>query len=149
VNGVLKVLIAEDDLMIADMIEASLMDAGYQVTGIARTVAEGVALGRENRPDLAVIDMRLANEELGTDIAAQLLDGPRIGILYASGNIHQVIRLADHDACIAKPYRTNDLLQALRIVEQIIGNTTPSLPFPHGFHLLSGRKSQVEEQSYA
>jgi DNA-binding response OmpR family regulator len=149
VNGVLKVLIAEDDLMIADMIEASLMEAGYQVTGIARTVAEGVALGHQNRPDLAVIDMRLANEELGTDIAAQLLGGPRVGILYASGNINQVIRLADRDACIAKPYRTNDLLQALRIVEQIVGNTIPSPPFPRGFHLLSGKKSQLEEQSHA
>ena len=132
----IKVLIAEDDLMIADLIEASLLESGYEVTGIARSVAEGVTLGRENRPDFAILDMRLADNGLGTEIEAQLRDGPRIGILYASGNINQVIRLADHDACIAKPYPTRDLMTALKIVEQIVGGGGVSLPFPRGFQLL-------------
>ena len=35
---VLKSLIAEDDLMIADMVKMLLVDAGYEVCGIARTV---------------------------------------------------------------------------------------------------------------
>jgi DNA-binding response OmpR family regulator len=46
---VLKVLVAEDDLTMADMIEACLTANGYQVTGIACTVAKAVALGR-NEP---------------------------------------------------------------------------------------------------
>jgi DNA-binding response OmpR family regulator len=146
-GAVFKVLIAEDDLMIADMIEASLLANGYEVSGIARTVAEGVLLGCENRPKLAIINMRLADDGLGTDIAAQLHDGPRIGYLYASGNINQVIRLADGDACIAKPYHTKDLLDALKIVEQIVdnGNGVASQPFPRGFHLLGNKKSLAEE----
>jgi len=41
---VLKVLIAEDDLMIADLAEEILVDHGYQVCGIARTVSEAVTL---------------------------------------------------------------------------------------------------------
>jgi DNA-binding response OmpR family regulator len=144
-----KVLIAEDDLMIADMIEASLLENGYEVTGIARTVAEGVMLGRENRPDFAILDMRLADDGLGTEIEAQLRDGPRIGILYASGNINHVIRLADHDACIAKPYPTRDLLNALKIVEQIVGDGIVSLPFPRGFQLLGRGRVPVRELSHA
>jgi DNA-binding response OmpR family regulator len=149
VKSVLKVLIAEDDLMIADMIESSLVADGYEVTGIARTVAEGVALGRANRPDLAILDMRLADDGLGTEIAAQLKDGPRIGILYASGNINQVRELAEGDACIAKPYPTADLLRALRIIEQIVSDRGASPPFPRGFHLLSGKKFPVEETPHA
>ena len=39
-----SVLIAEDDLMIADLAEEILIDAGYEVCGIARTVAAAVAL---------------------------------------------------------------------------------------------------------
>ena len=66
-----KVLIAEDDLMIADMIEEVLLDAGYEVCGIARTVAEAVALGHRHRPDLAIIDMRLADNGIGTDIVVE------------------------------------------------------------------------------
>jgi response regulator of citrate/malate metabolism len=68
----LKVLIAEDDLMIADMAEEILVSNGYEVCGIARTVAEAVALGRDNLPDLAILDMRLADGGLGTQIAAEL-----------------------------------------------------------------------------
>jgi DNA-binding response OmpR family regulator len=138
---VLKVLIAEDDLMIADTIEDVLISAGYEVCGIGRTVPEAVTLARIHRPDLAIIDMRLADGGLGTQIVAQLHGGPRIGVLYASGNVNQVIELADGDACIAKPYHTRELLAALRIVKQIVGNGFAPLPFPPGFHLLDANKS--------
>ncbi|MGA2258611.1 MAG: response regulator [Thermoguttaceae bacterium] len=73
----LKVLIAEDDLMIADMSEEILVDAGYEVCGIARTVSEAVALGRVHKPDLALIDHRLADGGLGSEVAARLRSAPR------------------------------------------------------------------------
>jgi DNA-binding response OmpR family regulator len=136
----LKVLIAEDDLMIADMIEASLTECGYQVSGIARTVAEGVALGLEERPDLAIIDIRLADGGIGTEIVAQLQNGPRIGVLYASGNIGQITTLSRGDACIAKPYHTKDLVRALKIVERMVSNGVVSPPFPPGFRLLNANQ---------
>jgi len=44
-SGMLKILIAEDDFMIADAAEEVLLGWGYEVCGIARTVADGVALG--------------------------------------------------------------------------------------------------------
>jgi DNA-binding response OmpR family regulator len=147
---VLKVLIVEDDFMIADMIEEVVMSNGYEVSGIASTVSEAVALGRAHRPDLAIIDMRLADGRLGTEIVSLLHDGPRIGILYASGNINQVIEMADRDACIAKPYRMADLLQALDIVAAIaIHGIVGTLPFPPGFHLLSANKSPIGGRSNA
>jgi ActR/RegA family two-component response regulator len=136
-GAVLYVLIAEDDLMIADLIEDCLINAGYKVCGIARTVTEGIALAQLQRPDLAIIDMRLADGGLGTEIVTGLHAGPRIGILYASGNINQVIELADGDACIAKPYHTKDILRALRLVEQILEDGIVAPPYPPGFHLLA------------
>jgi DNA-binding response OmpR family regulator len=135
----LKVMIAEDDLMIADMIEESLIDAGYESCGIARTVTEGVALGWLHRPDLAIIDMRLADGGLGTDIVAELA-GLRIGILYASGNVEQVTRLANGGCYIAKPYEIKSLLCALDIVAGVaITGVVPTPPFPHGFSLLEDK----------
>jgi DNA-binding response OmpR family regulator len=143
---VLKVLIAEDDLMIADMVEEVLVGNGYAVCGIARTVADAVALGRRNRPELAIIDMRLADGGLGTEIAAQLRPLFRLGVLYASGNIELVMRTAaDGDACIAKPYRFPDLLRSLEIVTDIVATGVASPPFPRGFHLLpSANPSRLE-----
>jgi CheY-like chemotaxis protein len=133
----LKVLIAEDDLMVADMAEEVLVEGGYEVCGIARTVAEGVALGRLHKPDLALLDLRLSDGGLGTEIAAQLAAFGRIGVLYATGNaLHAMQNASDGDACIAKPYGSDDLVRALEIVAEIVATGTASHPFPRGFELL-------------
>jgi DNA-binding response OmpR family regulator len=133
-----KVLIAEDDLMIADMLEEILDKAGYEVCGIARTVAEAVALGRRHRPDFAVIDMRLADNGVGTEIAAELSTLGRIGVLYATGNMSKVfLTPIDGDACLSKPYRSIDLVRALEIVADIVATGKTFRPFPHGFQVLS------------
>jgi DNA-binding response OmpR family regulator len=133
-----SVLIAEDDLMIADMVEEMLVKAGYEVCGIARTVAKAVDLAWYYRPDLAVIDLRLAEGGLGTEIAAQLSDLMQLGILYASGNmLNTVLTTIDGHACIAKPYRSVDLLRGLEIVTELVATGTALPPFPHGFRVLS------------
>jgi CheY-like chemotaxis protein len=134
---VLKVLIAEDDLMIADLADEILVGGGYQVCGIARTVAEAVALAQHHKPDLALLDLRLADGGLGTEIAAQLLPLGRLGVLYASGNISQVVlTTADGDACLSKPYSSADLLRGLEIVTEIVATSKALPPFPRGFHVL-------------
>jgi CheY-like chemotaxis protein len=134
---VLKVLIAEDDLMIADLAEEILVAAGYEVCGIARTVAAAVALAQIHKPDLAVLDLRLADGGLGTEIAAQLLPLGRLGVLYATGNISQVVlTTADGDGCLSKPYSTADLLRSLEIVAEIVATGKALPPFPKGFQVL-------------
>jgi DNA-binding response OmpR family regulator len=132
-----KVLIAEDDLMIADMVEDTLLGNGYEVCGIARTVDAAVALSRLHKPDFAIIDLRLADGRLGTEIIAQLSATDRPGVLYATGNIAQVVlTAADGDACLVKPYRSADLLRGLQIVADIVTTGTASPPFPHGLQVL-------------
>jgi DNA-binding response OmpR family regulator len=131
----LKVLIVEDDLMLADFAEEILIERGYEVSGIARTVDDAVALVRHSRPDLVILDLRLADGGLGTEFAAQLPSVGRPGILYVTGNMSQVA-LTDGDACLAKPYRSADLLRGLEIVAEIVATGKAQPPFPRGFHLL-------------
>jgi CheY-like chemotaxis protein len=134
---VLKVLIAEDHLMIADIAEEILIEHGYEVCGIARTVAEAVALAQHHKPDLAILDLRLADGDLGTEIAAQLLPLGRFGVLYATGNISQVaLTTSDGDACLSKPYTSADLLRGLEIVAEIVATGKALPPFPKGFQIL-------------
>jgi two-component system, response regulator PdtaR len=133
----LKVLIAEDDLMIADGAQEVLVECGYEVCGIARTVAEGVALGLRHKPDLALIDLRLADGGLGTEIATRLGPFGRLGVLYATGNVSHLTRsAANGDACLAKPYSAADLQRGMEIVAGIVANGTASPPFPRGFQVL-------------
>ncbi len=142
----LKVLIAEDDLMIADMAETMLLDHGYEVCGIARTVAEAVALGRCHKPDLAVLDLRLADGGVGTEIVAGLGDRGRLGVLYASGNISNVkLTAADGHACITKPYSSSDLIRSLEIVAGIVATGVASPPFPRGLQVLTPAPAKPED----
>lgn len=133
----LKVLIAEDNLMIADLTEEFLVEHGYEVCGIARTVDEAVALARLHDPDLAVIDQRLADGGLGTDVAGQLDASSHLGLLYASGNAPSVMRVATSGhACLTKPYRSQDLLRSLEIVAEMVATGKATPPFPRGFQVL-------------
>jgi CheY-like chemotaxis protein len=142
----LKVLIVEDDFMIADAAEEALTGWGYQVCGIARTVAQAVSLGRLHRPDLAVIDLRLAEGGLGTEVAAQLGALGRLGVLYATGNSAKLmLSAADGDACLSKPYTSAALVRSLEIVAGLVASGTTSEPFPPGFQLLRTRDVPLKE----
>jgi CheY-like chemotaxis protein len=142
----LKVLIAEDDLMIADRAEDVLVACGYEVCGIARTVAEGVALGLRHKPDLALIDLRLADGGLGTEIATRLGPFGRLGVLYATGNVSHLTRsAADGDACLVKPYSAADLQRGMEIVAGMVATGTASPPFPRGFQVLPAPPAARQE----
>jgi DNA-binding response OmpR family regulator len=130
-----RVLIVEDDFMLADFAEEILVENGYEVSGIARTVAEAVALAQRSRPDLVMLDLRLADGGLGTDVAAQVLPLGRPGVLYVTGNVSQVALICG-DACLAKPYRSVDLIRGLEIVAEIVATGKAQPPFPQGFKLL-------------
>jgi DNA-binding response OmpR family regulator len=145
----LKVLIAEDDLMIADTAEEILVECGYEVCGIARTVAEGVALGLRHKPDLALIDLRLADGGFGTEIATQLGAVGRLGVLYATGNVsHVMLNAANGDACLAKPYSAADLQRGMEIVAGMVATGSASPPFPRGFQVLPEPTAAQRESKY-
>jgi DNA-binding response OmpR family regulator len=134
---VTKILIAEDDLMIADFLEEILIDAGYTVCGIATTVAEAVKLGNEHHPGLAILDLRLKNGDLGTKIVPLLTECDRVGVLYATGNDNVDLTQANGDICIRKPYQARELLRALRMVQQIVAGCAITPPLPVNIRLLA------------
>jgi len=132
-----SILIAEDDLLIADMAEELLVQHGYVVCGIGRNVTDSLALAQRHQPDLAILDVRLADGDLGTEIAGKLAGKQRLGILYVAGDITSVMLGNVHGhACLAKPYRPHDLLRSLEIVAEMIVTGEASAPFPPRFRIL-------------
>jgi two-component system, response regulator PdtaR len=132
-----KVLIAEDDFLIADMLQEAATQEGYDVCGIATEPSEVIALGEQHKPDLAVIDVRLARGSDGIQAAIELASRLRVGILYATGNCHVITDNPPPvgEACVDKPFTMRDILQALKLVEQIVqGHVPPSVP--RNVHLL-------------
>jgi len=134
----LKVLIAEDEVMIADLLEETLTASDYEVCGTARTVDEAVALAELHKPDLAVLDVRLARGDRGPEIARRLSAMTNLGILYATGDDarRSTLTSADGSAAIAKPYMVEDVPHALAIVREMMTLGTATPPFPPGFRVL-------------
>lgn len=79
-----RVLVIEDEAIIAMDIVAIVTEVGHRVTGIARTRADAVKLASGDRPDLILADIQLADNSSGidavNDILAQFDDIPVIFI---------------------------------------------------------------------
>lgn len=79
-----KVMVIEDEAIIAMDIVDIVSDVGHRVTGIARTRKEAVELASRDKPDLILSDIQLADDSSGVDavndILAQFSDIPVIFI---------------------------------------------------------------------
>jgi CheY-like chemotaxis protein len=98
-----RILIVEDDYLIAMQTEAALTAAGFNVVGTATTAEEAVALAGDERPFLAVMDIRLASRRDGIDAARELFHDLGIRCIFATA----------HDAplgWLAKPYTMSTLV---------------------------------------
>jgi DNA-directed RNA polymerase specialized sigma24 family protein len=73
-----KVMIIEDEALIALDLRTIVEDMGHEVAGVARTVDEAIALGRTANPDLILSDIQLADGSCGIDAVNVLLE--RLGI---------------------------------------------------------------------
>jgi DNA-binding response OmpR family regulator len=132
-----KVLIVEDDFMIADCLEEILLEGGYEVCGIAGNVADALALAELEHPDFGIIDIHLGNGRSGTEVAVAIRRRGPFGVLYATGNPHHpALDLAEGEGCISKPYTAHAILAALVVVSDAMARMALPRALPKGFRLL-------------
>lgn len=103
-----SVLIVEDDVLIASQMEAALSEAGFDVLGPVATGEEAMAIAASERPDLAVVDLRLAGNRDGVDTALELLRSHGIRCIFATAysdpEAHARAKPADPLGWLHKPY---------------------------------------------
>ncbi len=68
-----RVLIIEDEPLIAMDLETIVRDQGHEVTGVAVTRDEAVALAMDDRPGLVLADIQLADDSSGIDAVKDIL----------------------------------------------------------------------------
>ena len=68
-----RVMIIEDEAIIAMDIHSIVSEMGHEITGIARTRGAALELGAKNRPDLILADIQLADNSSGIDAVNDLL----------------------------------------------------------------------------
>lgn len=69
-----KVMIIEDEAIIAIELEGLVTEMGHSVTGVARTYQSAMALAEDQRPDLILADIQLADQSSGIDVVNDVTD---------------------------------------------------------------------------
>lgn len=77
-----RVLIIEDEPLIALDIETLVKDLGHEVVGIARTQKEAVGLARSERAGLVLADVHLADGSSGIDAVADILGEYDVPVIF-------------------------------------------------------------------
>ena len=112
----MRILIAEDETIIRLDLRALLEKAGLEVCAEARDGEEAVALARSERPDLAIMDVKMPRLD-GIEAARRILDERPIPIvmLTAYGQDELVSRAVEAGifGYLVKPFRETDLLPAI------------------------------------
>lgn len=112
-----RVLVVEDDFLIAMQTEVALTAAGFEVVGPATTAEEAVALAGETQPALAVMDIRLASQRDGIDAARQIYQEFAIRCIFATAHddAHTRGRAEPYDPLgwLPKPYTMASLVAAV------------------------------------
>jgi DNA-directed RNA polymerase specialized sigma24 family protein/CheY-like chemotaxis protein len=68
-----RVLIVEDEAMIALDLKALVNELGHTVVGIATTRDDAIRMARQHRPELVLTDIKLADGSSGVDAAVGIL----------------------------------------------------------------------------
>jgi two-component system, response regulator PdtaR len=113
----LKILIVEDEPLLAATVKHLIeLNPCRQVTGIAEDLTAALRSVDERRPDLALVDLKLARGSTGYSVAVKLGE---IGIpcLFTTGNVPSFAMPELALGCLSKPFDEEDLVQALKAVE--------------------------------
>lgn len=124
----MKILIVEDEFMVAMTLKALIQRLGYEVVGIADDVASAKGQAEQTAPQLAFVDIQLARGSSGIDAAAELT---KLGVvcIFMTGNAPDGSKPELAIGCLSKPFSDKVLAAALRIGKAVIeGATLPEPP---------------------
>ena len=112
------IMIVEDDFLIASEVEGALIEAGYEVVGIAASAEEALALAAARRPLLAVMDIRLVGPRDGIDVALELFGTHGVRCIFATAHQNPETRRRADPAnplgWVPKPYSMASLIEVVR-----------------------------------
>lgn len=108
-----KILIVEDEQVVAMDVESQLTELGYEVVGVATTGGEAMDLVEETRPDLVLMDIQLHRSVDGIEVARRMLDRWQIQVVfvtaYTKREVTAHVEATERYGYLTKPYTTKDL----------------------------------------
>ena len=120
-----RVLVADDEHLVAMGLVSMLEEMGHQVVGVAADGETAVELARRHRPDLALLDIRMPKIN-GIDVALLLFEEMAIPsvIISAYSDDEHLAQMQSHGASsgiygyVLKPVSADELRVTIRVVRQ-------------------------------
>jgi two-component system, response regulator PdtaR len=117
-NTTPRILIVEDQYFVAVDCELHLRSAGFECVGLATTAAGALDLAERERPDLIIMDVRLASRADGVEAAIVIFERLGIRCIFASAHADETTRRdaarAQPLAWVDKPYAPAALLGTIK-----------------------------------
>lgn len=109
----IKILVVEDEFLIAMLLSKALMVAGYDICGPVATAQEAIEAANKNKPNLVLMDIRLAGPTDGIEAAEEIISSCQIPVIFITGYNNDEIsgraRKLNPLACLTKPVTVKDL----------------------------------------
>ncbi len=134
----MRILIVEDEALIAMALADSLEGGGHEVLGPAATMAEALALcDGAPPPELALLDVNLRDGGSGVDVARALLERWGVLSIFASGQAMEARRARDVAlGYVRKPYEARTVLLSIEVARAVMEGAEPGA-VPVSFELFS------------
>ncbi len=119
----IKILIVEDEVIIAESLKLDLEDQGLNVVGCASSSKETFRLIEEEDPDLLLLDIYLNDENDGIEIArkAQKLNS-RINVIFVTGYAYathsEQLDGIKYLTFLEKPVNVKQLIKAIELYDK-------------------------------
>ncbi len=114
-----KILVVEDESIVARDIRNMLLGLGYEVVGVVPSGEEAVDLARETMPNLALVDVMLQGEMTGVEAADQIYSGLNIPVVYltayADETTLQRAKKTEPFGYLLKPFEERELKTTVEI----------------------------------
>ncbi|MAY30078.1 MAG: response regulator [Aurantimonas sp.] len=136
----LKFLIVEDEALLAMDMEAMIEDAGYEVAGECASLREVQALPRDLAPDVAFVDLHLAENSSGLDVCTHIRSiWPDTMVVFVTGNPRKLPEdFAGGHGVLPKPFVRHDVFRIMQYLQEGMSNPPPHCKPPASFHASPG-----------
>lgn len=123
----LRILIAEDEAVIALLMGEVLAGLGHSICAITATEDETVSAAAQYRPDLIIIDEGLQEGD-GVSAMRSILASGAIPHVFTTGNMAGVLARRPDAIVIEKPFHETDLVRAIARACLTPSSTQPTPP---------------------
>lgn len=133
----MRILIVEDNPLLAFMLEHSLAEAGHEPLGPVPDVESALPIIDSGEPQLALVDINLESGSSGLDLA-QALNDRSIPFFYATGQVAMAHRDGIHAlGVIPKPFAPEIIVELAQAMKQKIDGEA-DVVFPDQVEMFGG-----------